>query len=467
MKRHTVKIISALMALLVIFFVSSVPAGAVSFSNKLDIKSKSALVVSLDSGQAVYEKDADSKRYPASTTKIMTYIVAVENIDDIENTRVDIKKNVLDKLKDTESSTANLVNHVGKKVKVIDLLYGMMVPSGNDAALVLADYVGEGDVNKFVEMMNDKADELGCKNTHFTNPDGLHDDNHYTTARDLYIISKYALTMPYFEQISNSTEYTIEGDEDPLITTNYLIDKDRGGDYYYTYAKGIKTGTTDEAGRCLVTTASADGHSYIAVLLGAPLSEVKEEKEENGEEAQEESEDTGGEEYYTFTDAAELFRWALVDLEMQTIKSADTPVCEQKVKLVWGKDKITLVPAKNLNAIMPKDLKQSDIIVETDVPEELRAPLYTDKSVGTASVYYAPEGKEKQLVATVDLVPAEQVNMSGILFVLDIIATIFKSYWFLVIIGIIVILLLIYIISGKIHRARQKRNRKVKRYRNF
>ena len=476
MRRHTLKIISALLVLLVIIMSCAVPAGAISFSNKVDVKSESALVVSMDSGQTVYEKDPDSKRYPASTTKIMTYIVAVENIDDIKNTRVEIKKNVLDKLKNTDSSTADLSSFIGKKVKVIDLLYGMMVPSGNDAALVLADYVGEGDVSKFVDMMNDKAEELECENTHFTNPDGLHDPDHYTTARDLYLISKYALTLPYFEQISNTTEYTIEGAEDPLITTNYLIDEDRGGDYYYTYAKGIKTGTTNEAGRCLVTTASADGHTYMAVLLGAPLNEVKKSNGEEGEKAQgeeaEEAEEADGSEedgevYYTFSDAADLFRWALVDLEMQTIKSADTPVCERKLKLAWGKDKITLVPAKNLNAIMPKDLKPNEIEIETDVPDEIKAPLYTDKAVGTASVYYIQEGKEKQLVATVDLVPAEQVDMSGILAVLDVIGTIFKSYWFLVIIGIIILLFIIYVIAAKIHRAHLKRNRKVKRYRNF
>ena len=146
---------------------------------------------------------------------------------------------------------------------------------------------------------------------------------------------------------------------------------------------------------------------------------------------------------------------------------ADTPVCESKVKLAWGRDKITLVPQKNLNAIMPKDLKQSNIVVETDVPEELRAPLSPDEPVGTASVYYVEDGKEKQLVATADLVPTEKVDRSGILTVLDVIGTIFKSYWFLVIIGIIVILLIVYVIAAKIHRAHLKRNRKVKRYRNF
>lgn len=449
MKKLSVKLLSDLMALIVILSVSTVCAGAISFSNDVDIKSRSVLVVSMDSGQTVFEKDPDSKRYPASTTKIMTYIVAVENIPDLENTRVEVKQSIIDELNNTGSSMANLGDHVGDKVKVIDLLYSMMVPSGNDAALTLADYVGGGDVSKFVQMMNDKAAELGCENTHFENPDGLHNENHYTTARDLYRITKYALTLPYFEKISNTTDYTCEGDDEPLVTTNYLIDQYRGGEYYYTYAKGIKTGTTDEAGRCLVTTATADGYSYMAILLGAPYKE--------GEM----------EEYYTFTDAADIFRWALVDLEMQTVKSSQTPVCEQKVKLAWGKDSVTLVPEKDLNAIVPKDTQITNIVVETDTPEEVNAPLYTDKPVGTATVYYVEEGKEKQLLATVNLVPSEQVEKSGILEVLDVIGTIFKSYWFLVVIGLIVLLLLIYVIAAKIHRARLKRRRSVKRYRNF
>lgn len=449
MKKLTLKLFSTLMALVVILSVAAVPAAAISFSNTVDVKSQSALIVSMDNGQVVYEKDPDSKRYPASTTKIMTYIVAVENIPDLENTRVEVKQSIIDELNNTGSSMANLGDHVGDKVKVIDLLYSMMVPSGNDAALTLADYVGGGDVSKFVQMMNDKASELGCENTHFENPDGLHNDNHYTTARDLYKITKYALTLPYFEQISNTTEYTCEGDEYPLTTTNYLIDEYRGGEYYYMYAKGIKTGTTDEAGRCLVTSASADGYSYMAILLGAPYKE--------GEM----------EEYYTFTDAADLFRWALVNLEMQTIKSSQTPVCEQKVKLAWGRDSVSLVPEQNLNAIVPKDIKPANIEVEADVPEEVNAPLYTDTPVGKANVYYVEEGKEKQLVATVNLVPSEQIDKSGILEVLDVIGTIFKSYWFLVVIGIIVLLLIIYFIAARIHRARVKRNRRVKRYRNF
>ena len=448
MKKLAIKLISLISTLCIILTASAVSAGAISYKNDVTVRSEAVLMVNRDIDQVVFEKNADQKRYPASTTKIMTYIIVYENIEDVDNTMVPIKQSIIDELLGTGSSLAGLYDHVGEKISVIDLLYSMMVPSGNDAALALADYVGGGDVSKFVDMMNEKAKELGCENTHFENPDGLHDDNHYTTARDMYKITTYALTLPRFFDICNTTEYTCKGDDYPLITTNYLIDQYRGGEYYYRYAEGIKTGTTDEAGRCLVTTATADGHSYLLVLLGAPYKEGVQE------------------EYYTFTDAADLFRWALVDLELQTVKSAQTPVCEQKIKLAWGRESVNLLPDRNLNAIVPKDRKPENIVVETSLPDVVEAPLSTDKPVGTATVYYVANG-EKQELATVNLVPSENIEKSGILVVLDVIGTIFQSYWFLIVIGLIILILIIYVIIAKIHRARVKRRRRVKKYRNF
>lgn len=444
------RFISVLCVLCLLITVSVVSAGAINFPNDVDTHCKSILLINTDVGQVVYEKAADEKRYPASTTKIMSYIIAYENIDDIENVRIPIKQSVLDKLNGTDSSTANLSEHVGKTMSGMDLLYSMMVPSGNDAAMTLADYVGDGDIDKFVELMNEKAEKLGCENTHFVNPDGLHHENHYTTARDLYKITSYAMTLPHFFEISNTTEYQCEGDSHALVTTNYLIDANRGGEYYYSYAKGIKTGTTDEAGRCLVTTAKDDGNSYMLILLGAPY--------KAGEL----------EEYYTFTDAAELFRWSLVDLKLQTVKTTQTPICEVNVKLAWGRDTVTLVPEKNLNAIMPTDLKDENIVVETDVPEVLEAPLSKDNSVGTAAVYYVDtETGEKQPIASVNLVPMDNIDRSGFLMVLDVIGTIFQSYWFIVIIAAIILFMIIYVIVAKVHKVRQKKRRKVKKYHNF
>ena len=215
------------------------------------------------------------------------------------------------------------------------------------------------------------------------------------------------------------------------------------------YAKGIKTGTTDQAGRCLVTTASADGYSYIAILLHAPYKE--------GEQ----------EEYYTFTDAADLFRWALTSLKLKTVKTSKTPICEQKIKLAWGKSSVNLVPEKDITVLVPSDINDENITIEPDLPEVAEAPLSTDKSVGTATVYYMDSDGNKQEVAKVNLVPEENVERSGILLVLDVIGTILQSYWFLVLIGIIIVILIIYFIYAKISKNRRKKRRNVKHYRNF
>ena len=450
MRKTVTKTLSLLFVLCIMISSFCTSAGAVSYPNKVKTQSDSILLVNMDSGQTVFEKDADAKRYPASTTKIMTYIIAVENIQDLEGTKIKIKQSVLDVLENTGSSLANVADHVGSSMTAIDLLYSMMVPSGNDAAMVLADYVGEGDVNNFVDMMNEKAKELGCKNTHFANPDGLHDPDHYTTARDMYKIATYALTLPKFEEITNTCTYYCDGDDTPLITTNYLIDANRGGEYYYMYAKGIKTGTTNEAGRCLVTTATADGYSYMAVLLHAPYEEGV----------------TEG--YGTMTDAADLFRWALTSLEMNTVATSSKPLCEVKVNLSWGKDSTLLYPEKDFSAIVPKDCTDDNIIVEEDIPESVDAPLDKGTVVGKATIYYkADKNSEKQKLAEVNVVSGEKIERSGILYVFNVIGTVFQSYWFIVIIALIILILIIYLIIAKVHSNRKKKKRNVKHYRNL
>ena len=266
MKKRIIRIFSYI-CIFILLFACTFSASAVSYDYfawedaEAKLYSDTILLVNMDTGVPVFEKDSHERRYPASLTKIMTYIVSVENIEDVENTRVEIKQDVIDLLSGTGSSMSGLDYKIGEKVKVIDLLYCLMVSSGNDAALVLADYIGGGDIDLFVDAMNEKAKELNLEDTHFVNPHGLHDPDHYSTAFDIYTMASYALTLPYFSEITDTATYYCEGDDYPLVTTNYLIDVNRGGEYYYTYAKGIKTGTTEEAGRCIATSAVADGYA--------------------------------------------------------------------------------------------------------------------------------------------------------------------------------------------------------------
>ena len=237
------------------------------------LNTESMLVANLDTDEVYFSQNSDVKRVMASTTKIMTYIVIAETVDDLENTMITIEQKPIDDVSGQGASMAGFQNHIGESYSVLDVLYGMMLPSGCDAAEILAYYAGGGDVMKFVDMMNAKADELGCENTHFNDPHGLSDENHYTTAEDLYKITKYALKMPYFTEIVSEEFYTLPGDTYPIVNTNYLIDDISGGLYYYRYATGIKTGYTSLAGRCLVSTAKKGDTNLCCIALGGKYDE--------------------------------------------------------------------------------------------------------------------------------------------------------------------------------------------------
>ena len=169
---------------LVVFIIAaaaSVSAGAITFDCDVKTYSDSILMISLDTGMEVFAKDADARRYPAALTKIMTYIVTVENIKDLD-TRIEIKESVLNNVVNSGMACSGLDWHTGEKMTVTDVLYALMLPRGNDAAMMLADYVGGGDISSFVALMNEKAEEIGCQDTHFVNPTGVDSDDQSTTA---------------------------------------------------------------------------------------------------------------------------------------------------------------------------------------------------------------------------------------------------------------------------------------------
>ena len=202
--------IKFLLSFILIFSIfSSIPAFAnynTVFENSLKADKKQIyadtyLLVNLDNDTVIFEKNADKRNAPASLTKIITASVVIEKCPDL-NLKIKIDKAPIELLYGTGSSMAGLVP--GEELSLKDLLYCLMVRSGNDAANILADYVGNGSIPAFVGMMNDLAKRLGCKDTHFANPHGLDDPNHYTTARDLIKFTKHALTLPHFEEITST-----------------------------------------------------------------------------------------------------------------------------------------------------------------------------------------------------------------------------------------------------------------------
>ncbi|MBQ3969553.1 MAG: D-alanyl-D-alanine carboxypeptidase, partial [Clostridia bacterium] len=381
----------------------------------------------------------------ASTTKIMTYIVTVEHVQDLKGTKVTVDKDILDQLQGTGSSLSGLEYFVGKSLSIYDLLNCLMIKSGNDAALLLANYIGDGSVQSFVDMMNQKARDLNCNNTHFMNPHGLHDENHYTTAEDLAIITQYAMTLPEFNEITSTVSTYLSADtekEYPLITTNYLIDEKRGGDYYYEYAKGIKTGTTDEAGYCLVSSASNGGYTYLCIALGAPsVNDDLTPVDDNG----------------AMLDSAAMFKWAFDNLALKSVVDEQTPVCEVPIELAWNQDTVQLVPQGQYSTILPNDIERSSIDIVTEIPDKIIAPVIEGSVIGTATIKYA-----NQDLTTVNLIAAETVERSKILFFLDSAKKILKSQWMILSIVIVIVLIVLYVIITMIYNHKKNKNKKMK-----
>ena len=231
-------------------------------------KAKAALLYDLNSDSLVFAQDIDVQLFPASLTKVMTCLLTLEMEQDLDK----LVTVTAEGLKGQEPGGSNIALKVGEEISVKDLLYGLMVKSGNDAASVLA-VNNSGSIEAFVEVMNRRAAELGCTGTHFMNPHGLHHDEHYTTARDMARILREAMKYPLFEEIFTTKEYTVPAtnlsEAREMKTTNFLI---RSNGYPYVLDSrvlGGKTGNTSKAGRCLVTLSEKDGMRLISVILGA------------------------------------------------------------------------------------------------------------------------------------------------------------------------------------------------------
>lgn len=227
-----------------------------------EITAQSAILFNAHTGDILFEKDKSERVYPASTTKILTALLTIETVEKYNS---DITQKVTVPKEATNIEGSSIYLKPEEEISLEDLLYGLMLRSGNDAAKALAYIIG-GTEENFVDMMNQRAQELGCKNTHFTNPSGLYDEEHYTTAFDMAIISQAAMKNETFRTIaaSKSWQSSRTTDSYPVFTNkNKVVFQYEGGN-------GIKIGYTEKSGRTLVASAERDGELLICVLMNAP-----------------------------------------------------------------------------------------------------------------------------------------------------------------------------------------------------
>nr|WP_326166563.1 D-alanyl-D-alanine carboxypeptidase family protein [uncultured Oscillibacter sp.] len=369
----------------------SVPAQAAKVPDP-DVQAKAALLVDRKTGAVLYSLNEHDELYPASLTKIMTCLLVLEAIDEGRlslDQEITATPSALEGLAE-DGSTAGI--KAGEVLTVEELLYCLMVVSANEAGAILAEKIS-GTVEGFVDRMNDEAQALGCEDTHFMNPHGYHDSQHYTSAWDLYLITKAALEHPMFMTVCDTSSHVVPAtnmaEERQLNNTNFLIRSTR--EYYNADVHGVKTGSHSMAGNCLVTTAQHASMDLLCVILGA-------------ERVQDEN---GIWWTYSFTETNRLYDWAFGNFAYQTLLKEDDVAGEAPVSLS-AVDHVTLRPAQAVELLLPKgvDLEEleKEIVLKSDPVE---APIEEGDVLGALTIRL--DGEE---LAQVDLLAFTGVEAS-------------------------------------------------------
>ena len=326
-----------------------------------NVTARSAIVIEASTGHVIYSRNADQRMFPASTTKMMTLITA------LESGRLDEIVTVGPNADGAEGSTLWL--NAGEKIPLRELLYGMIMVSGNDAAIAIAEHLS-GDVPNFTALMTRRAKELGAKDTQFVNPHGLPSDNHYTTAHDLAIIAAHGYKLPEFEEIVTAKEKSYGWIHDfPKIirSENQMLWLYRGGN-------GIKTGYTDSAGRCLVSAAKRDGIQIIAVVLDSE---------------------------YMWNDSILLLDYGFNNVKFEKLVKAGEVV--KNIPVMSGRKKSVQVKTTG-EIVMPIFGNDEPYEVVYDLPKVLNAPIEDGQKVGRVRIMYGDkEAASSNIVATADV----------------------------------------------------------------
>lgn len=363
-----------------------------------EISCKAALLVDANTGLPVYAKNEHQELYPASLTKIMTALLVLEAVDEGRlslDEPLTASYTALHTGLSSDGSTANIKE--GETMTAAQYLTCMLVVSANEACNVLAEAVS-GSVAAFVDAMNEKAALLGCVNTHFVNTTGLHDSQHYTSAWDLYLIVREAMKHDVFMSLCDTATATIPAtnlsEARTLHTTNYLIGAWYSRGYLNSDAHGIKTGSTSEAGHCLVSSATRGSLSFISVVLGGDRVTL-----ENNEIRT-----------YSFYDTNLLFNWAFDSFSYQTV--IEKGVAVQEVPVSLSKiDHVLAETAGEKEVLMPRVLSPENLSQKVTLDQEtVEAPVTAGQKLGTLELSY-----DGTVYATVDLLAANDVEASKLL----------------------------------------------------
>lgn len=429
---------------LLICLVMAMAAPSAYALDEPDINAKAAVLVDLDSGKVLYGHNQDVQRAPASLTKVMTVLLTLEAIDtgriglaDIVTAQDDCRI-----LMAEDSSTSGIMP--GDQVSVRELLYCCLLQSANEACNILGRYIG-GSIAGFVEMMNAKAEELGCVNTHFVTTNGLSAEGHYSSAYDMYLMFAEAMKYPLFMEICNTTIYYPEAAcvnwGEPMNNSNALINitsiYSNGGKYLYEGATGGKTGYTYAAGYCLVTTAERNGVHVLAVVMGCDGAL-----------------NAGIDDYYNFIDSGVLYDWAFDNFSYRTVANSNEVMSRLEVKLAEADTLAMLRPSQDLKLLIPNETPDEAISREVVVYDQnLKAPLAAGTVLGEVKVSVNGE-----TMGTVKLINSSNIELSRSAFLKDRLGDLFSKGWVIALLSFLLVFAVIYIALVTRYRALRRRH---------
>ncbi len=386
-----------------------------------DIMAPAAYVVNLDTNIVVYEKNSETPLQAASLTKMMTTLLLLENYQDqLDTISVTAPSYIYDLIweKTTNASTADI--RKGETQTLRNLLYAMMLPSANEAAYIVADYMGGGSIDNFVAMMNEEAARIGCTGTTFTDPCGL-DPGNVTTARDAYLLVRVAMGYDAFAQAAGEESYQMPAStkhDSPytILTSDKLVSP--SSNYYRSYTKGGKTGSLDDW-QNFAGWHTQDGETYVSVVLHSPKTD------EDPRPA--------------LTETAELMDWAFATFTVTAALDTTQPITELPIVYSSQTDTVMIYPADDMQTILPRQ-GGAELTEKTfNVPEHLSAPIKQGDVVGTVTVTMQGE-----TVGTVDLLAGSSVDRNELLYTMAKVKVFFSSTYFKVVVVLCIIAAAVY-----------------------
>ena len=437
-----IRIISMTLCMLLCFSMVQLPAVAAStarYELPFEVNARAYVLASLDTGEIIFEKNSNERYDPASLTKLLTAYTTYKYVEDFEGTKVTAPRYVYDELFGMNSSTADI--RQGEILSVKDLMYAMLLPSANEAASILADYIGNGDITNFCMMMNNEARKLGCKNTNFTNAHGLFTDNHYTSAYDMYLIAKACYNTPGFMDIVTTNTYYMPANikhasEYPIQNTNKM--QVRTSPYYRSYVKGMKTGTLDYNN--FVCVCQQNGENYIMVVLGADFS--------------------NNENRPAMVTTAEIMDYFFDSYSLRSANTLTFPVTEVGLKYAKDTDTLLLYADNEVMSILPNDADESSFQKVYNLPEYVGAPINAGDVIGTVDYYLAG-----QKVGTSQLVSHDTIQRSTVMFLVGKFQEAYQSLYFRVVLAVTFVLFTIYLIYTYSQYRKHEKMQKVHRRR--